>query len=85
MNLDQEQEIIRVGRKLEKITQNDISVLRAALVQCLLWVGFNKNASSPNFVLVVTQNEEEVLDLLRTLQGCTMSLDVLQVRLNLIA
>ena len=43
MNIDQEQEIVRIGKTLEKITHNDLSVAISVCTSVFVWVGFNKN------------------------------------------
>lgn len=76
-----EQEIIRIGKHLEKISSSDTPV-RFSCVMYVVYVAIAwwalirvKHArSSP-------QNDEQALDMLKALQRCSMSLDVLQVKI----
>ncbi len=78
--MSSEQEIIRIGKHLEKISSSDTPVRSVSCSSCLLylwWALIRIRRSLPP-----PQNDEQALDMLKALQKCSMSLDVLQVRDN---
>ena len=72
-------EVLRIGKQLEKIANSDTPVgtlSQTCTTHCVvLRAGIKRN----NAPVCPPQNDEIALDLMRSLQGLPMSLDILQV------